>query len=205
MRGLGRCCGDQEPNKGGPTQGAWRCGHWVPAEARRGPQLQANGVGPSHASCLRSGSNQRRASMCADQHTHTRRRRRRRRSWLELRWRRVGEEAGISARALSDSHTLPGSRRAPPNAPRTVYTSSTRTRVAFRSEPMTSIHFVVHPLPGTEDQLNDRYFCRGPRRGAPGLERWLSAAQGAGSSRGGESGPCPGGRARVFWGLNSCK
>lgn len=23
---------------------------------------------------------------------------------------------------------------------------------------MTSIHFVVHPLPGTEDQLNDRYF-----------------------------------------------
>lgn len=22
---------------------------------------------------------------------------------------------------------------------------------------MTSIHFVVHPLPGTEDQLNDRY------------------------------------------------
>lgn len=24
---------------------------------------------------------------------------------------------------------------------------------------MTSIHFVVHPLPGTEDQLNDRYFA----------------------------------------------
>lgn len=23
-------------------------------------------------------------------------------------------------------------------------------------DPMTSIHFVVHPLPGTEDQLNDR-------------------------------------------------
>lgn len=22
---------------------------------------------------------------------------------------------------------------------------------------MTSVHFVVHPLPGTEDQLNDRY------------------------------------------------
>lgn len=22
---------------------------------------------------------------------------------------------------------------------------------------MTSLHFVVHPLPGTEDQLNDRY------------------------------------------------
>ena len=22
---------------------------------------------------------------------------------------------------------------------------------------MTSIHFAVHPLPGTEDQLNDRY------------------------------------------------
>lgn len=26
---------------------------------------------------------------------------------------------------------------------------------------MTSIHFVVHPLPGTEDQLNDRYFVVG--------------------------------------------
>lgn len=22
---------------------------------------------------------------------------------------------------------------------------------------MTTLHFVVHPLPGTEDQLNDRY------------------------------------------------
>lgn len=30
--------------------------------------------------------------------------------------------------------------------------------VWFWIDPMTSIHFVVHPLPGTEDQLNDRYF-----------------------------------------------
>lgn len=29
---------------------------------------------------------------------------------------------------------------------------------------MTSIHFVVHPLPGTEDQLNDRYFIRARRK-----------------------------------------
>lgn len=29
---------------------------------------------------------------------------------------------------------------------------------------MTSIHFVVHPLPGTEDQLNDRYFVAAHRK-----------------------------------------
>ena len=29
---------------------------------------------------------------------------------------------------------------------------------------MTSIHFVVHPLPGTEDQLNDRYFVAACRK-----------------------------------------
>lgn len=30
---------------------------------------------------------------------------------------------------------------------------------------MTSIHFVVHPLPGTEDQLNDRYLLRAGKIG----------------------------------------
>lgn len=34
---------------------------------------------------------------------------------------------------------------------------------------MTSIHFVVHPLPGTEDQLNDRYFVT-----ARGKEEFIS-------------------------------
>lgn len=39
---------------------------------------------------------------------------------------------------------------------------------------MTSIHFVVHPLPGTEDQLNDRYFVVENKR----LNQYLSAGYG---------------------------
>lgn len=45
---------------------------------------------------------------------------------------------------------------------------------------MTSIHFVVHPLPGTEDQLNDRYgAAAGEGRLPPSLFLPPTAAPGA--------------------------